>query len=217
MLWLLTALVFASILFYVIPRGGEAWFGPSVVTATGTGMSKQVDLDERGLIEISTALVMRGWFEDETTGENFKPNGPVYFRGLALGELTTKNGHTNWTAPYDRIIPATYQKVRSGRKEKNTFIQRIMLQPTNDPLLYSSMPAYRHETRTPNEIDFCFELEGLSRRNGKNVIEKAPFSYELITVLSNERETLDAWPYLSDQIKIDDQPMHTHNRGQRPG
>lgn len=213
-LWLLAALVFATILFYIIPRSGEAWFGPSVVSATGTGMTKQVDVDERGLIELSTTLVMRGWFEDETTGEYFKPRGTIYFRGLALGELTTRNGHTNWTAPYDRITPATYQKVRSARGLKNTFIQRIMLQPTNDPLLYASMPVYRHE-RTPIEIEFCFELEALSRRNGKDVIEKAPYSYELTTVLSNEREPLDAWPYLSDQVKIDDQPMNTHNRGQR--
>jgi transglutaminase-like putative cysteine protease len=215
MLWVPTALVFATILFYVIPRSGEAWFGPSVVLATGTGMSKQVDLNERGLIELSTALVMRGWFEDPITGENFRPKGQVYFRGLALGNLSTKNGHTNWTAPYDRITPATYQKIRSDRNIRNAFIQRVMLQPTNDPLLYGSMPVYRHELRSPNEIEFCFELDALSRRNGKNVIEKAPFSYELTTVLSNERETLEAWPYLSDQIKLDDRPMDTHNRGQR--
>lgn len=212
-LWLVAALVFSSILFYIIPRGGEAWFGPQVMRATAIGMTKEVNLDERDVIEPSTILVMRSWFTNEKTNETLRPRGPVYFRGMALSHFSIKNGNTNWSAPYDRVFPSVYQKLRLPRGLRNTYTQTVSLQPTNDPLLYSTTPTLRHE-RTPIDVDHCFELSAISRRNAGDSIEKSPYVYEVSVALSKELETLDSFPYLSDQMTMKDEPMYLHNRGQ---
>jgi len=216
-LWLGVSLLFSTLLFYTIPRGEQAWFGPSFVETSATGISKQVDLNERGVIEPSAKLVMRVWFEKKILGKDeyvaHQLNGPVYFRGMALGNLTIVDDKTTWTAPYDRVFPSVYQAIRETGDWQNAIRQRITLQPTTDPLIYGAMPVYQSE-KTLSEIEYCFEISAHSRRNGNDRIETTPYSYEFKTYHDSDGQLFDSWPYLTDHVAFVDMPMHTYNQGQ---
>ena len=95
------AFVFATILFYLVPRAEEAWIGPGMHRVVATGKSKQVNLDESGVIRQSDTLMFRVTFTDAQTGESIMLNGTPYFRGMPLPRVSIEDGKTTWKAPYD--------------------------------------------------------------------------------------------------------------------
>ena len=91
-LWGFLTFAFATTLFHMAPRNANPWRGPTRAISTATaGISKSVDLDERGQIQLSTQKMFRVNFQS-TDGRDFEPNNLPYFRGLALSNLVIRDG-----------------------------------------------------------------------------------------------------------------------------
>ena len=167
-------------MFFFIPRNSEAWFGPLMVPTQPTGMSMEVDLNQRGKIEQTGERIFRVSFENSLTGEKVQLAAPPYFRGTALGQLKIVDGRTTWTAPYDRVYPSVYRRAPELRPNSRRLLQRFQMNPTDDPMIFSAMPAFSTPD-TPQEIEFCYEISALTRRQENDRIEKTPYRYELMT------------------------------------
>ena len=207
LMWLVVSGVFTSILFFFVPRHSTPWFGPTRVKVSSTGVSKSVDLDERGLITQSNKLVFRAEFENAKTGDPISlVNNPPYFRGLALSNLVIEDGKTNWRAPHDRVFSDVYQTIPSVNSSRSRILQKVSLEDSTDPLIYGLMPFYRSR-KTPRELLFCHEISALTRCKTQETIGLAPYSYLAETLVGKNGKFLDAWPYVSNTASYQRKPM----------
>ena len=199
----------------MVPRHAKPWFGPATVKVSATGVSKAVDLDERGLIAQSNSLVFRVNFEDVSTGEPLPLAGRApYFRGLALSSLVVEDGKTNWRAPHDRVFQEVYQELPYCPDTGGTVVQQtITLEETADPLIYGLMPFYRAR-ETPKEITFCHEISALTRSKLKETIGTAPYKYTSETLIDRNGQFFLAWPYISNTKEFTQRPI-SHDPPQR--
>ncbi len=208
-IWLgLIGLAFTSVLFLVIPRDQTAWFGPKIMKMSRTGMTKTVDLEQDSLIALSSKTVMRVWFSDPKTKIPVLPDNEPYFRGMALGTLKIKNGHTTWAAPYSRVRNEEYSSLFRPSRRRKTMVQRIILEPTRDPLIYGVTPTRifissddRETDRSSSEIQFCRPLSSFTRGKDAKLIEVSSFPYKLTVEVNGTGASfrfLDSWEYLPD-------------------
>ncbi len=213
MLWISVATAFTSVMFYLVPRHARPWFGPTIIEASSAGASKSVDLDERGVIEMSNQLMFRVSFTDVASGKPFDITGnPPYFRGLALSSLVIENNKTNWRAPHDRVHRGLYQGLPTYRSRGVPVYQTISLEETTDPLVYGVMPFFQAND-TPEELSFCHEVSALTRSNASQRMNAAPYKYTAGTIVDEQGRFCRAWPYLSNSVTrqspmYDDQPQH---------
>ena len=215
-LWISVVIAFTSVMFYLVPRYAKPWYGPTIAEVSSTGVSKSVDLDERGVIELSNQLIFRVNFTDVSTGKPFQVSGdPPYFRGLALSSLVIEDGKTNWQAPHDRVHLGIYRnpvRFPSRSPERGTTVyQNFTLEETTDPLIYGVMPFYQVRN-TPQEISFCHEVSALTRYNVKQQIDAAPYRYKAGTIVDKNGNFSRAWPYLPNtsrqsQMSMYDDPL----------
>lgn len=208
LVWIAISGVFTSLLFFLVPRHTAPWFGPTNVRVSSTGVSKAVDLDERGVITQSNRLVFRVDFENLEAGEPVSiVSNPPYFRGLALSNLVIEDGKTNWRAPHDRVFNDVYQAIPHFNTDRNRrVVQKVSLEESTDPLIYGLMPFYR-SSKTPREILFCHEVSALTRCKTQETIGLAPFSYIAETLVDEKGKFLDAWPYISNTLSYRRMPM----------
>jgi hypothetical protein len=208
-LWISVSTAFASVLFYLVPRHARPWYGPSEVEVTSTGISKSVDLDERGLIPLSGKLIFRVNFAHVRTGETLDISAdPPYFRGLALSNLVIEDGKTNWQAPHDRVSHRCYQEIPFGPAVGIPVHQTITLEETVDPLIYGVMPFYRSsEYKNNRELSFCHEISALSRGRANERIDLSPFKYEAGTIVDENGRFCKSWPYISNKDAYEQKPM----------
>ena len=182
--WLvLIGIAFTGILFALIPHSNEVWNDPTVIEASQTGISNQVDMEQDSLILMSRKSVFETWFYERDPQEAIVPAGEPFFRGMALGSLKIRNGNTMWVAPHERV----YQKIPmldqdgTGDFRQLPFpgrgdylIQSVLLEPTNDPLLYGTPPFFKARHRgidnivaasesDSNQVTFCRPLSALNR------------------------------------------------------
>ena len=218
-LWGFLTFAFATTLFHMAPRSVSPWRGPtrSISTATA-GISKSVDLDERGEIQLSTQKMFRANFKS-ADGRTFHPNNLPYFRGLALSNLVIRNGNTDFQAPYDRIDDEHYQRLLSPRGKGKLITQQFMVEESNDPLLYDVYPVFKKNSSrdgkiTSRLISFCHEISGLTRKRLNESIDVIPFEYQTTTYADQASRFYRSWPYLSNQRRAiqrpmsEDQPQH---------
>ncbi len=208
LMWIAVSAVFTSILFFLVPRHTAPWFGPTSVKVSSTGVSKSVDLDERGLIVQSNKLMFRVDFQYRDTGEPVSIVGnPPYFRGLALSNLVIEDGKTNWRAPHDRVFNDVYQSIpHAPFNQGRQICQKLALEESTDPLIYGLMPFYRSEG-TPGELLFCHEVSALTRSRTHQSIGLAPFSYVAQTLVDEKGRFFEAWPYISNTKNYQQLPM----------
>ena len=215
-IWLTVSAIFTSVMFYLVPRHAKPWYGPANIEVTSTGVSKSVDLDERGIISLSNQLIFRVNFTDVATGQPFDIAGrEVYFRGLALSSLVIQDGKTNWIAPHDRVNRNIYQRIPRLPTNATKVYQSIKMEESVDPLLYSVMPFYR-TNRTPDEMTFCQEISALTRCQLFDLIDLTPYPYEGGTVVKSDGSFCKAWPYISNSNStgrrqfsmLHDRPQH---------
>ncbi len=201
MMWLGMATIFTSVMFYLIPRHAQPWFGPNNVEVSATGVSQAVDLDERGVISQSARLIFRVELFEPGSDELYDFSGSEpYFRGLALSNLVIENEKTNWRAPHDRVHDGIYQSLSSSSTygaNARELIQKITLEETADPLIYGLMPFSRND-RTPQEMLFCHEISALTRSRAGEKIGMAPYPYSATTVLDANGGFSKSWPYISN-------------------
>ncbi|MEZ6094895.1 MAG: DUF3488 and transglutaminase-like domain-containing protein [Pirellulaceae bacterium] len=195
--WITVSLAFSMVLFVLIPRHQTAWFAGAMASTSKTGATKQVNLNERGLIKPTYEPVMRVTFRNPNTLDIINPAEMPYLRGMALSSLVIKDDKTTWEAPYDRVYSYDYHElpfapgnIPSNRKA----IVEVKLEPTTDPLLHVVTPAFGVSGVTiPGE--FSRSLSAVTRRRNSDKIEMTPFQYEFLTVLDRNRAPLRGWQY----------------------
>ena len=208
-LWGFLTFAFATTLFHMAPRYASPWRGPTRQVSTVTaGISKSVDLNERGRIELSPQVMFRVNFK-QSSGRNFQPNNQPYFRGLALSDLVIRNGRTDFQAPYDRIEDEHYQSLASPEGKGKLVQQNFFVEETADPLLYDVYPVFTPTSfaRRVPRISFCHEISGLTRKRLKQSIEVLPFEYQTTTYVDGASRFYRSWPYISNQVRRIQQPM----------
>lgn len=202
------AFAFTLVLFYLAPRHATPWYGPMSSKVTTAGVSKSVDLDERGMIDLSAQLMFRVRFR-KPDGSDLNLFGTPYFRGLALSDLVIRNGKTDWRAPQDRISFEHYQKIPdidSLDRAGNVVFQQFFMEETNDPLIYGVFPFFGSQ-KTPKKMRFCHEVSGLTRCELNGQISLAPFKYEGATIIDPRGRFAMAWPYVSNTGPYLQRPM----------
>ena len=211
-LWGFLTFAFATTLFHMAPRNASPWRGPSRSISTATaGISKSVDLDERGSIQLSSRKMFRVNFKTRD-GRSFQPNSPPYFRGLALSNLVIQNGKTDFRAPYDRIDNEHYQKLQLASSRGRQIEQQFLVEESADPLLYDVYPVFKKRpTRSfknpSGNISFCHEISGLTRKRLNQTIDVVPFEYETMTYVDDASRFYRSWPYISNQRRVTKKPM----------
>ena len=211
-LWGFLTFAFATTLFHMAPRNASPWRGPTrIVSTTTAGISKSVDLDERGLIQLSNQKMFRATFK-LADGRDLQPSNPPYFRGLALSNVVIQNGKTDFQAPYDRIDDEHYQILLSSRSKGRLVEQHFLVEESADPLLYDVYPVFRKDSGrgrkgTPRSISFCHEISGLTRKRLNQSIDVVPFEYFTTTYVDKASRFYQSWPYLSNQRQATQKPM----------
>ena len=211
-LWGFLTFAFATTLFHMTPRGDSPWRGPtrSISTATA-GISKSVDLDERGEIKLSSQKMFRVKFKS-SDGRDFEPIDLPYFRGLALSNLVVRDGKTDFRAPYDRIDDEHYQSLWSSSGRGKLIEQEFTVEASADPLLYDVYPVFkkrsgRGRVGTPRTISFCHEISGLTRNRLNESIDVLPFDYRTSTYVNDSSRFYQSWPYIANQRRAAQAPM----------
>jgi transglutaminase-like putative cysteine protease len=177
--WALISVCFSCVLFVLVPRNQNAWFGPKYMAATATGLSKKMDLDPRGQLRIDTTMVFRVQFTDPVSKEPIAFSNPPYVRGMALGDWSVENNVTSWTAPYDRLDRFGFETLPKVEQERRAWYEtEYTIEPTGDPLLYACLPGFVPNGE-PDVIDYSLELAALSRKRDVQRIEQSPFKYKL--------------------------------------
>jgi len=217
-LWGFLTFAFATTLFHITPRHTSPWRGPASAVSTVTaGISQSVDLNERGIIQLSPQIMFRVNFM-LPSGHDFQPANLPYFRGLALSNLIVQNNQTDFQAPYDRIDREHYQDLDNPRTKGRLVKQHFLVEASADPLLYNVYPAFKDNlTRlgqaTPN-ISFCHEISCITRKRLNQSINVQPFEYQTTTYVDQFSRFYRSWPYLSNhQLQTqkpmsEDQPQH---------
>ncbi len=203
--WLGVSMVFAFILFHSLPHTRQNQNEPSKREFTGTGKSWKVDLDEDGVVRQSIALQFRARFFDLQSDEQIILDESPYFRGMAMSKLVLVNGKTSWTATYDHVFDFSsyYRLDRIGSRfdavpDVKPIGMEIILEPTSDPLLVMSVPAFRMAD-DENGAEFCHDLSALTRRRSKSTDDLTSFMYRLVALFDSNNRPLNAWPYRSYQ------------------
>ena len=192
------------------PRHASPWRGPTRQVSTVTaGISKAVDLNERGRIELSPQVMFRVNFK-QLDGRSFQPNDQPYFRGLALSDLIIRSDGTDFRAPYDRIDDEHYQSLTSSDGRGKQIHQHFFVEESADPLLYDVYPVFKAHSTSMNRVTkllFCHEISGLTRKRLKQSIEVLPFEYQTTTYADKASRFYRSWPYISNQTRRIAQPM----------
>ena len=202
------AFSFSVVLFYLAPRHASPWYGPMATRVSTAGVSKSVDLDERGIIDLSSQLMFRVRFR-KPDGSDLNLAGTPYFRGLALSDLVIRNGKTDWRAPQDRVSPEHYQgipNVEGQMGQGNFVLQQFSMEETEDPLVYGVFPFFKTQA-TPTKMQFCHEISALTRCEFNGEIDLAPFKYQAATMIDERGRFAKAWPYVSNTGPYLERPM----------
>lgn len=205
-MWVAVSLVFASILFYKIPRTDSAWFGPRYHQSTATGANKELELDERNRINLGSEIVMRCKFIDPETEETIQLTQPPYFRGMALSSVVIEDEKTNFRAPYDRVYGFVYEELPFQFRGVPHIRMDVTLEATTDPLIYACMPSNRNRN-TPKGIEFCHELSSITRKRQGERIEMSPLKYSFAIHNKLPRTLPQYWPYVPETKDISGQSM----------
>jgi transglutaminase-like putative cysteine protease len=201
--WLFSLGAFAVVLFFLVPRSNELWSSPGFREPLGTGASRTIELNQTGVIEPSGDLVFRATFFDLATEEPVQLADVPYFRGMPLPRLTIENKQTVWKAANDSVYPFSYRPI--ARQTNNTSYgtegkllgQSIVLERTEDPLLFACCPFYA--TRgSRDEVEFCNDLSAITRRRQSDYSTLTGYQYVLATIVDADNFPLVGWPYIAN-------------------
>ncbi len=166
-------LVGSAILFFVIPRRGEAWNSNS--RQRTVGFDESVELNDFGRILENPQPVMRVTFR-KRNNEPYKLAEEPYFRGSVL----TKYRSGRWEYSRDKQIrKAHLAPLKLYETPKDLVIQEIVLETDDRNVLFSAAPVYATaETSQSINID---PLTGqLYYGKGDSAIQKR-LRYDLAT------------------------------------
>ena len=205
--WIVVSIVFTTTMFAYIPRSARAWFGPATIKVEPAGLYRSINLDERGVVMQSAALLFRAEVLDSAGKSIDLEADPPYFRGMALSSLRIEDDKLTWSAPHDRVFSGLFQSPPYGTRTGNEAIQRITLEESDNPLVYGVMPFHRSDKNTNSGVLFCHEVSALTRCKTGESIELSQFSYEAITKLDENNRFSRFWPYYSNLRLYKERPM----------
>ncbi len=193
----LGSLAFSILLFYFLPRDSSSWAGPREVSMRRTGHSQELDPKHTDLILLSSQLQMNVRYlmpDGETT---FKPVTQPYLRGLTLSNIEIRDNHTHWVAPPYQVRDQDYRILGGGDRLPATVTQEITLEPTEDPLLFSAMPAYHVSgmDSLSEEFAFCWPLGSVTREKIADKLSVTHYRYTLKVPVLPSEQFFSSWPY----------------------
>ncbi len=191
------ALLFAIFLFYFLPREHSSWSGPRETPMKVTGFAKKVDLNHGSIILLSTRLEMTVRYINPTTGGLHQTASQPYLRGMALSNLKVDDNVTTWVAPPYQIFNSDFRAIRRGNSG-NKLLQEIVLEPTDDPLLYTAMPPSLPPSElqlTQLDYEWCWPLGALTRQRSSENIAVTHFRYRLEVPVLPNGDFFESWPY----------------------
>ncbi len=204
----LVSIGFAAVTFYLIPRDEITWIGSQLTSEQLPGASRTMDLEENVQIYLSNEVVLEATFFDSNMNRRFELPAQPYLRGMPLGTLLIKNNQTRWSAPNDAAITEGRNSL-PGLWTRDFIVQSIKLQPTQDPLLHTILPAMRLAS-TPAEIEWNVQLSLLSQMGSFPNEMGVPFQYDLAIPIGRNRQPLPAFPHgdlrISNSLRLENQP-----------
>jgi len=192
------ALIFSILLFYFLPRDNSSWAGPQEVPMTKTGFDDKVSLEHSDLILLSSKLQMnvRYWIPGEER-EPFTPTSEPYLRGMALSNLKVDGNRTQWIAPPYQIYASDFRPLTS-RATTDWVVQEIVLEPSEDPLLYSVMPPrFINQEESLTEFEWCWPLGAITRQRASEKLTVSHYRYQFKVPIQSTGEFFSAYPYMS--------------------
>ena len=212
--WLVGCLAFSFLLFHSLPHTRQQNDSAMTENFTATGMTWQNDLDVSGVLPISNRLIFRARYFDFHSNEKLLINNPPYFRGMALSRLVLVDGKTSWRAPYDHVFEDfSYSKLTRLHSRESAALRGakrvgidIIVEPTDDPLLYAPTPTYRKVDQNM-PLEFDRDLSAITRKRARKSNQLTSFRYRLTTIVDSANRTLEAWPYRSFVGRRSDLPM----------
>ena len=192
------ALFFSVLLFYFLPRDNTSWAGPQEIPMQATGFDEKVSMDHSELILLSSKLQMnvRYWYPGDEQ-KIFRPSQEPYLRGMALSNIEIDGNRTKWVAPPYQIYAADFRPLKMGISDR-WVTQEIVLEPTDDPLLYTAMPPhFTNDGDFLTEYEWCWPLGALTRQRSAEKITLSHFRYRLKIPILSSGEFFSAYPYFA--------------------
>ena len=185
---------FTIALFYFVPRDGIAWKGSNELIAGKTGFSKQIDLDQRGRIRLSSRSVLKAKFRFPDDRQPIRLSHDPLFRGISMSKLVVNRSGTTWKPDYDNLKSSSYLAPQLPPKGADYVIQEIEMENSDDPLLHTAFPAYK-STNTPKVTTFVRDIEAFTRGKEGEVIGGTRYQYEFAVLIRNNDSLLKFIPH----------------------
>ncbi|MDG2014860.1 MAG: transglutaminaseTgpA domain-containing protein [Pirellulaceae bacterium] len=192
------ALFFSVLLFYFLPRDNTSWAGPKEMPMQATGFDEKVSMNHSDLILLSSKLQMnvRYWYSGDEQ-KTFQPSRDPYLRGMALSNLEIDGNRTKWVAPPYQIYPSDFRPLKMEATDR-WVTQEIVLEPTDDPLLYTAMPPrFTSVGEFLTDYEWCWPLGALTRQRSAEKITVSHFRYRLKIPILSSGEFFSAYPYVA--------------------
>ena len=181
-------LIFGTCLFFLLPRQRTHWSGVSESLMGVSGFSKSMDMNYQDKIYSSTDPVMTVSFIDPKSNEIIVPAEEPYFKGMTMPNIKIVDNRTTWKAAYEffeerrdigSILPSLYG---------DFLIQKIELESTSDPLLFTVIPAASADANSRVAIDYNWALDCISRSSRHPDPGAETYDYTMhVGVRSNKR------------------------------
>jgi hypothetical protein len=214
---LFVATLFSLFLFLTAPRNPEPWFSPITYKVQSAGFTKEMNLEETGKVNGSNRNMFEAKFtSNDNDSEPIRLGELPYFRGIALSNLTFKDGKTSWNAAYERISSNTYQAIQNVRIDvgNRLAVMQVTMEKSAEPMLYTPMPA-GIARNTSGKLKFCHEISAFTRCRENEKVDFAPFGYELMIPLDGKNNPAKAWPYVANTKRYSNNPMSDDPAQQR--
>lgn len=190
----LMTMIFTVVLFYSVPRMGNAvWQGAGGAGPT-VGFSPEVKLDEVSEIRQSDQIVMRVTFRKPNSEQPITVAGEPYFSGTVLSVYENDNGVYRWRAAHTgKVSP-----LPRAPEGVPVVIQETVLAPANDNVLFTTPLAFAVEG-TPREVRFDPRSGRYFRRTEYSGPLTRAYNYSLGTTAFRDNWQLPFIPHSNAQ------------------
>lgn len=174
-----STILFTAVLFFMVPRFGEAHWRRAFPGTTTVGFSQEIALKRRNDVQQNEAMVMRVALTDNYTGDPYRLVDEPYFRGCVLVDYSVRRGVGHWKPPSRPVgeVSANQRLLNFAPQQEGVVRQEIVLEPNRWQTLFALYPV--HRTRgTPFDVRMEYPQRQLLRDVS---IRTQQYRYELTT------------------------------------
>jgi transglutaminase-like putative cysteine protease len=143
-------LVFTLLCFFLLPRLGDEPMLRRVTAGRMVGFTETVQLGALGADVQNPQSVMRVWFSDPQTGQNYRIHGSPRFRGTVLNRYEDGSWSLTFTQPLYREVKRLEML---GPGKVRPVHQRISIEPLRQSTVCAVYPAYAISQDDPFAYD----------------------------------------------------------------